>query len=134
MPNVTHEWIADGRILCFRFLTTTNEAVDVWYRETAAVLENWPAERPLYTLLDLRAARPLFGSRAFIRTRQISYMRPDVAGRTAVVIQHVRAARIVDAIIRNSLAAYTRQRRIFSDEANALAWLLHDTPDSADVP
>jgi hypothetical protein len=126
MQYFKREWLADGRVLCYRFVQNTREAADAWYYDIAAVLAAWPEERPLHTLLDVHTSGRILGRHALVRARQVSYMRPSVSGRTAVLIASSRLAQLISAALRGGLAPHTRERRIFGDEPSALDWLLQE--------
>lgn len=133
MQSFTKEWLIDGQILCYRFIHIDGETADAWYHDAADVLRSWPEESPLNTLLDIRMHGRIIPPVAFSRSRQISFMRPEVQGRTAVLIASALAAKVVSALINTKLATGTRARMIFNDEALALAWLSQFTGVPADT-
>ena len=129
MEYFRREWLADGRILCYRFVQTTKEAADAWYSDISAVLATWPEEHPLNTLLDIQASSRIIGRHALSRARQASFMRPSVSGRTAILVASPRLAQLISAALRSGLAPHTRDRKIFSDEPGTITWLLQgDSP------
>lgn len=132
MEPFTREWLVNGRILCYRFHDANHENADAWYHDIAALLRDWSDERPLLLLLDMQLHARLIGSYALMRSRQVGNMRPDVKGRTAVVVSNPLLAQVISAFIRSGVGTLKRQRKLFSDEPSAIAWLLDNDVSSPD--
>lgn len=119
--GVVREWPTDD-ILCYRFQDGNRATIDWFARDLRRVLRQWPAERPLRLLLDLREDNLIVGLYALRRAREISQLRPDVSGQTAVIATHPLTARIVGTAIRMLPNAY-RQRIVLCCETTAIDWL-----------
>jgi hypothetical protein len=76
----------------------------------------------------------IISSQALTRAREVSHVRPDLPGRTAVLIASSIAAQVISAVIRSGLASGKRQRMIFNHEPSAIAWLLqNDKSETAEM-
>ena len=123
--HYSRDWIQNGQILCFRFHDSNRETADAWFHDTVEVFRTWESKRPLLTLLDVRLQGRYIAAHALIRARQISNFTPDVPGRTAVLISSPVAAQVVSTLIRTGLgSSRSRQRLVFSNEKQAVDWLL----------
>jgi hypothetical protein len=121
------EWMADGQILAYRFPSMRRDDIDAWARDITAELETWPPEKRLRLIYDVRPAGNFLSAHALRTTREISQLRPDVSGRTAVLIASRFVAQVASVTIRG-LGNRHRQRLIFYDESAAVAWLLENAP------
>ncbi len=119
----TKEWLADGRVVCYRFISTGSEAAQVWYAEVSSLFGNWDTRQPLLMLVDLSQPNNFLSAEALSAARQVSHLQPDVPGKTALLIDGSQPAQNVNALVDHVLAG-TRERKIFADQAEAVAWLL----------
>lgn len=117
------EWLTDGQILCYRFPNVGHDAMDAWFADISGELNQWPAEKKLRLIYDVRPVG--INTYALNRARQISNLRPDVSGRTAIIanLSNHLVTQLIGVTIR-SLSNRSRQRSVFSDEDTAVAWLL----------
>lgn len=118
------DWISDGQILRYSFQETSRETADSWYDDIAEVFRTWQDDRPLLLLIDVQMQGAFVSAPALIRARQASNVRPDVPGRTAVLIASPVAAQVISSLIRTGLARGARERQVFAEENRATAWLL----------
>jgi hypothetical protein len=125
MPEnvVSKELLADGRIVCYRFASTGQEAAAKWYNEVTDLFLKWDSSKPLLLLLDLCAAGNLLSADMMRSARDASHQRTDVPGRTAVIVLGNQPSQNIKMLLDNALAD-TRERQIFDDEAKGVAWLL----------
>lgn len=125
MPEAvfTKEWLADGRIVCFRFVSTGTEAAATWYDEVVTLFANWDRSRPLLMIIDLSKPDNSLSPEALRAARGASQTQPDVSGKTAILIDGSEPAHNVTGLVEHVLAG-TRERKIFDSEAAAVAWLL----------
>ena len=119
----SRETLADGRIVCFRFVTTGSEAAEKWYVELVDLFSHWDRSAPLLMLVDLSREANLVSAEMMRTAREASHERPDVPGKTAVLIDGSQPAQNVTFLLDRGLAE-TRARQIFASEAEAVAWLL----------
>ncbi len=119
----TREWLADSRIICYRFISTGSEAADQWYQEVVNLFSRWDGHKPLLLLIDLSLPDNILSAEAIKRAREASIQYPDVPGKTALLIDSTSPAHNVNAMVDHVLAG-SREREIFTSEAEAVAWLL----------
>ncbi len=119
----TKEWLAEGRIVCFRFISTGSEASEQWLNEVVSLFRNWDQSKPLLLLIDLSQPDNNLSPEAMRAAREASQTEPNVDGKTALLIDSSEPTQNVDALVEHVLAG-TRERKIFGVEAEAVAWLL----------
>ncbi len=119
----TKEWLADGKIACYRFISTGSEAAEKWLSEITALFTQWDHSKPLLLLIDLSMPNNALSPEALRVARQASQEQPNVPGKTALLIDGDESTHNVKALVQHVLAG-TRERQLFSDEAAAVAWLL----------
>lgn len=119
----TKEWLADDRILCYRFMDLTPATLDHWAADLTEAFLNWPEVRPWRLMLDVRLGGGLVNAYALRHARKIAHMRPELPGRLAILVGSKLASDIISMAIRTTNNIY-RQRRIFSNEAAAVNWLI----------
>jgi hypothetical protein len=120
---VTKELLADGRIVCYRFASTGQEAAEKWYNEMTDLFAHWDMGKPLLLLLDLCQAGNMLSADMMFTARDASRQRTDVPGKTAVIVLRAESAKNIQMLLDRALAD-TRERRLFDDEAAGIAWLL----------
>lgn len=118
------DWIHDGQILRYGFHETSRATADIWFEDMAQVFRAWDDQKPLHLLIDVRMQGMFVSAQALIRARQVSGIRPDLPGRTAVLIASPIGAQVISSLIRTGLTGTLRQRLVFSDESRAIQWLL----------
>ena len=118
------EWVSDGRILRYCFHETSRATADAWYEDIAEVFRTWRNDRLFLLLLDVRMQGAIISAQALIRAQQAAMLRPDVSGRNAMLVASPIAAQVISSVIRTGLTPGRRQRLVFSDENQAIAWLL----------
>ena len=125
MPEEVYskEMLADGRIVCFRFVSTGSEAAEKWYLELTDLFSNWDKRAPLLMLVDLSRENNLVSAEMMRTAREASHERPDVPGKTAVLIDGSEPSQNIKLLLDRGLAE-TRQRKIVASESEAVAWLL----------
>jgi len=90
-PDVTMQWIDGGRIVVTRVGRHTACDFDCWETTFRSVVNEWPIDRVLCTLLDFRS--PQFGLSLYVGTRMRSLMRDYSNLTMAVAIVHNKTAR-----------------------------------------
>jgi hypothetical protein len=116
-------WIEDGRIVVYRFASTGAEAAELWFKEITSLFDHWNDEKPLLLLIDLSEPDNQLSAEMLRSAREASKERPDVPGRTAVIIDSSEPTQNVKLLLDRVLAE-TRERKLFDKEADAIAWLL----------
>ena len=119
------EHLANGKIACYRFISTGAEASEAWFQEVVNLFNGWHSDEPLLLLIDLSKPDNQLSAEALKAGREASQTRPDVPGKTALLIDGDEPSQNVKALVEHVLAG-TRERKIFSSEAEAVAWLLEE--------
>ena len=117
------EWLADSRIVCFRFKTTGTEATDRWIADLVALMSQWDKEKSFLLLVDLTQAKNNLSPEAMQRSIEISNRYADIPGKVAFLIDPNATTYNVDAMVKHVLAN-TRTLQTFTREPDALEWLL----------
>ena len=115
--------LGDGKIACYRFVSTGAEASEKWFHEVVNLFDTWDSDDPLLLLIDLSAPDNFLSAEALKAAREASQTRPDVPGKTALLIDGSEPSQNVKALVEHVLAG-TRERKIFTSEDEAVAWLL----------
>ena len=123
----TKELLADGRIVCYRFISTGQEAAEKWQTDITHLITGWDSSKPLLLLLDLCQAKNLLSADMLFSASSASHERSDVVGKTAVLVLGSASSKGVQMLLDRGALANTRERKIFDDEAKGIAWLL-ETP------
>ena len=119
----TKELLADGRIVSYNFTSTGSEAADAWLTELTDLFSSWDNSKPLLLLVDLCGANNVLSAEMMRTSRTASFERPDVPGKTAVVVDSREPSQNVKALLNHALAD-TRERQMFTNQDDAVAWLL----------
>lgn len=118
------EWLADGRILCFRLHDLTAATIDTWANDLSDTINTWPEDKVWGLLIDVRLGGGLVNTYG-LRAREIARLRPELSGRLGVLVSSKLAASIISMAIRATSNSY-RQRQVFNNETLAMRWLLED--------
>lgn len=125
MPDniFSKELLADGRIVCYRFISTGQEAAEKWYDDISDLIAGWDSSKPLLLLLDLCQAGNVLSADMMFSARSASHARTDVSGKTAVIVLGNSPAQGIQMLLDRALAS-TRERKLFDNETDGVAWLL----------
>lgn len=131
--GVTQESFHDGKILVFTVADIRRETVDAWSSTALKTLEAWPSDEPFLTIQDFSGVDN-FSFTPYIREKseQMVTPRPEIQGRTAVVVKKSFGARLVQVFLlakKNAL----RQRKLFFSRDEAMKWL-EEWLDPTNVP
>lgn len=118
------DWLQNHAIVCYRFNSLGNEASEAWYHDVIQTYRDWPQGEPLRLLADLRASGSLPSPDIVQRVREVSQqVFPDFEGKVAFLLGETQDAKLLSLYLDRALAA-SRQRSIFTDETQAVNWLL----------
>ena len=120
------DFLADGRIVCFRFSSSGSEAARLWYEEMTNMIHAWPEDKPLLLLLDLTQVHNQISADAVRTAREFWGTTSDRLGKTAFLVDSQAPTQILDAMLK-FVIVNTNERQSFTDEAAAVAWLLEGT-------
>jgi hypothetical protein len=119
----TKELLADGRIVGYFFVSTGSEAADEWQNELITQFSNWDSSKPLLLLVDLCGANNLVSAEMMRTALEASKARPDISGKTAVVVDSHEPSQNAKAMV-DRVMAEPRVRKMFDNQEDAIAWLL----------
>ncbi len=119
------EWLADSRVVCYRFITTGTEATDRWFADLVAMLSGWDKNKSFLLLVDLTQAKNNLSPESMQRSIEISNRYADIPGKVAFLIDPTAKSYNLDAMVDHVLAN-TRPLETFTREPDAIAWLLED--------
>jgi hypothetical protein len=125
-PAYVVEWLENEQVLCYRFYEITPAMMDEWMNHVTEVVRAWAGYKPLHALIDLRGQPIIVSVQVFSRMRKAASIRPELKGRTAILIDNPRTAKLASSLLLR-FPLGVRQRNIFTDEAQALRWLV-ETP------
>ncbi|MBL8130776.1 MAG: hypothetical protein JNL42_02875, partial [Anaerolineae bacterium] len=117
-------WLGSGQILTYTFQDGSREIADIWFEDVKSEIASWNAERRWLMLIDIRMGGRIISSAAFMRGRQLSHLRPELPGKTAIVVASSVAAHLTNGILRSLSTETRRQRRVFDNQERAVEWLL----------
>ncbi len=119
--GLTLQQIHNGRIHIWTASQSTKDVVDAWYQSSRETLENWEdTSRPYLVLLDM--SRVILTPYNRKRAEALAEVRPDVGGRTAVVIAASTMGHMTRLFVNKTLQK-TRERRVFFTREDAIRWL-----------
>lgn len=132
--HVATKYVYDGKIIIYEVTDVRRESVDVWAKVAHDTLVNWSPDYPYLNLQDFSGVDN-FAMTPYVRLRAEELMepRPELLGRTAIVLKKSLGSRIVSMFIRAKKVKKARQRRLFFTQEDALAWL-EEWLDPANIP
>lgn len=116
------EWRYQQRIAIFTIQNPSKENIDVFALAVIQTLNEWPTDRPILVLYDLRRMlnSPYFRQQA----ARIARETPDRAGRAGILIDYFLFARVAQVLLKRLIIPKQQLiRQIFFDEEKALQWL-----------
>ncbi|MBK8028966.1 MAG: hypothetical protein J0M07_00855 [Anaerolineae bacterium] len=121
----TRQWIAGGKILCFRFNSLGGATAEEWYTEMMVNYDTWRQnnERVL-VLLDLRNSGNLLSAEGMARARDLAAKFGDLEGRIALLIDTNESFKNLAMFLERGITAQARERKLFEEEQAAIDWLL----------
>ena len=94
--------------------------IETWFQRCQKDIDAWDSEQPLLLLLDMsRVILTPFGRS---KAGELANVRPELGGRTAVVIAASTMGHLTRLFVNHSLHG-TRQRRVFFSRDDAQTWL-----------
>jgi hypothetical protein len=132
-PSLTKQTYHEGKIVAFTITDMHRATIDDWSKAATRALEDWPTALPFLSLQDFSTIDN-FSFSPYIRQKSEEMVtpRPDIRGRTAIVLKKSFGARLVQVFLlakKNKL----RQRQLFFSREEALKWLA-EWLDPANVP
>src|SRR5262249_20893910 len=123
-PGCTIEWLGDGQICAMTLRTTARPSFEAWAKRSIEIRAGWPADRPIFLLLDV--ADPQYGLTPFARSRamEISRVRPELKTYISIITSKTFSGQIVQIFVRSVGTLFPKlNMRIFFNRPEALAWL-----------
>lgn len=125
-PDCMKEWLTNGKILCYRVTSFADDNVEPWADDLAFEAEIWPIAIYFLCLIDVQYATGIPSPFAMQRSAQLTEVRSQGPCRIAVIVPNQEIVELIKPIA--TLVETTPQRHFssFTEEADALAWLLQD--------
>jgi hypothetical protein len=120
--GITREWILDRRIVIYAGINLSRAAIDSWYEAFKADIMAWPVDRPYLVVHDLTHKNVALTPYARKRAQDMVYLRPDVKGRSALIMRNTFASHLIDMFLRQQRNT-PRERRVFYTREKAIEWL-----------
>jgi len=116
--------VLEGGITIYRAQSSDREVVDAWYDDVAVVFsQSFEQGRPVRLVYDVRNIG-LVTPHAIQRAEELEKLAVTDDWRVATLVGTAFLANMVNYVISVSLLPEMRSKsRVFSDEAEALAWL-----------
>lgn len=123
-PPFATEWITSGdhSIICYRLYTTGRNCIDQFRSAVIELLNTWPADKPLYMLLDLSFPNASVNMYVLTQFRELMQHRAEISSKVALVTNSRYGAEIMTYAVR-SVPRGARDWVIFDKEDSALTWL-----------
>ena len=124
--NFSVEWLEEDKIATFKVNSIKPHVIDTWADKVKEVMLAWPSNKILLTLHDYSATKNFVTtSHLRRRSKENTQLRSDLDARTAVVMPDSFVIRMTSVLLRAlpQPKKTSRQRRIFTSRAEALAWL-----------
>ena len=96
------EWLADGRIACYRFVSTGSESAETWFSEIVDLFQSWDGSKPLLLMIDLSEPDNALSPEAMRAAREASLAEPDVVGKTAILVDSSASTHNVSALVEHA--------------------------------
>lgn len=126
MPGLFFDEYHDKQIIAYTLTVVSRDVIDKWAESAVSHLLAWPEDKPFLNLQDFSNAS-FFMLTSYIRKKadEITSPRPEVKGRTAVVVQRNFASQIVVMFLRAlpTKGSGSRERETFFVREDALKWL-----------
>lgn len=125
-PGLQQEWAVEGRAVILTVTDTSLDTLETWAQTCRELLLEWPAHQPLLLLHDYSQVDVIISPYIRRTSEELMQIRPELPGKVAVVLTKTIVAQIAHAAL-NTLwkqGLKARQRRVFFDREDGLAWLL----------
>jgi hypothetical protein len=117
------ESIADGRIISYCFASTGSEAAEKWYKEMENLFSKPDQGRLL--LIDIRQSNNQLSAEMGKTLREGAAELVITPGKTALLVASQASTKVAEIQVQhNPFENAGRQLKMFSDENEAIAWLL----------
>lgn len=121
IPGLTVERLYRGRITIVTADSADGEAIETGFDIVMNEIENWPDTTVPYLLL-LDMSRVMLTPFVRRKALELSQIRPEVTGRTAIIISASTIGHLIRVFVSNSLEG-SRERRVFFSREDGQAWL-----------
>jgi hypothetical protein len=123
-PGVTLRWLAEGQIAVFQVTSIAFESIDAWVSAAIRVMEEHPSDRPYHVLHDFSSRNMTLTPYLRQRIQEALTRAPKAKGRLAGLVAPGVTNMIVQLFVNTLRHLVTRREfKVFTDEAEALAWL-----------
>lgn len=127
--HVKEEWRLEGSLVVLSLTSLSRQYVDQFVESVIRILNAWPEDKPIRILYDMRQV----GASTYLRQRSeyAAKHTPDRLGRAAFLMQKTIIHRVMEITINRHILVKSKkylERRVFFDEASALAWVQGEIP------
>lgn len=132
-PGLTFERLRDGAIIAFTITEMSRDMIDAWANSAVSHLNEWPTGKPFLNLQDFSQIESFTITPYFReRVKDITGPRPEINGRTAVIVPRNFTMHVVRMFTRllPSMGRSSRERDIFFEREKGMAWLEEMLDDS----
>ncbi|PJF39932.1 MAG: hypothetical protein CUN55_13360 [Phototrophicales bacterium] len=121
IPELRIEHINEGRITVVAASSTNSASIEAGFEFILNEIQNWPdLHTPYLLLLDM--SRVMLTPYVRRKAIELAQVRPEVAGRTAIVISASTIGHLIRVFVNNSLEG-SRERQVFFAYDKAIEWL-----------
>jgi hypothetical protein len=125
-PGVLVNWLCDHQIVIMCLCDLSRSSVDAYIETSLQIIDTWPRDKP-YLALKVLQPNHIMSRYLRYRTNEIGHriLECGLWGRSAIVCPDDESADLIDMAIRtDEIEVPHMQRKIFSDQDQALDWLL----------
>jgi hypothetical protein len=125
-PGVLLEWLCDRQIVIMWLCDLSRSSVDAYIETSLEIIDTWPRDKP-YLALKVLQPNQIMSRYLRYRTNEIGQriLKCGLEGRSAIVCPDDETADLIDMAVRtDEIEVPHMQRKTFSDQDQALDWLL----------
>lgn len=119
-PDCKLVWDADHSLISITMRGTRHEMIDIWAKRSIEIRQEWPSDKPLCLLLDLRDGEATQYSQ--VRAKEIASVRPELTTYFAMVVKRSLSAQLISLIFRG-LGLTGSKVRFFFTPQEARLWI-----------
>jgi hypothetical protein len=114
-------WLADKKIMVVIANNSKRATIDAWATRSTEIRSTWPAEQPVFVLLDLTSDESMLTPYLRARSQQVLDSRPEIKTYLAMYVNRSLMANMLAPMLRRSDTAKTQMRMVF-DYHSAIDW------------
>lgn len=124
--HLRREWLDEGRIVVYVVTSNARAVIEAWGDMVAATKTNWPPGKPYLALYDVYHPGLAFTPVVRQQASRIAAIRPEMAGRAAILTQRSVGGYALRLFWRTNLVPSARalESAVFFDRKKAIEWLV----------